>query len=136
MKQTLLVVFALLLCTLTTVAQSRKQMVQARNDEKLPPRQLAEIDSVIIKHQLVLEACYREAKNYTPGIKGKLVVRLVLSPEGNVKNVEIPRDEIANSALDSCLTSKLKRMIFTRTNPQEGMQTVDLPLNFVDNDDE
>ncbi|MFN3562047.1 MAG: AgmX/PglI C-terminal domain-containing protein [Chloroherpetonaceae bacterium] len=136
MKQTLLVVFALLLCTLTTVAQSRKQMVQARNDEKLPPRQLAEIDSVIIKHQLVLEACYREVKNYNPGIKGKLVVRLVLSPEGNVKNVEIPRDEIANSALDSCLTSKLKRMIFTRTNPKEGMQTVDLPLNFVDNDDE
>ncbi len=136
MKQILLVVSALLLCTLTTVAQNRKQLVQARNDEKLPPRQLAEIDSVIIKHQLVLEACYREVKNYNPSIKGKLVVRLVLSPEGNVKNVEIPRDEIANSALDSCITSKLKRMIFTRTNPKEGMQTVDLPLNFAGDEDE
>ncbi len=136
MKQTLLVVSALLLCTLTTVAQTRKQLVQARNDEKLPPRQLAEIDSVIVKHQLVLEECYREVKNYNPGIKGKLVVRLVLSPEGNVKDVEIPRDEIANSALDSCLTRKLKRMIFTRTNPQQGMQTVDLPLNFTDAENE
>lgn len=136
MKQILLVVFTLLLCTLTTVAQNRKQQVQARNDEKLPPRQLAEIDSVIIKHQLVLEECYREVKNYNPSIKGKLVVRLVLSPEGNVKNVEIPRDEIANSALDSCITRKLKRMIFTRTSPKQGLQTVDLPLNFADSEDD
>jgi hypothetical protein len=136
MKQTLLVVSALLLCTLTTVAQNRKQLVQARNDEKLPPRQLAEIDSVIVKHQLVLEECYREVKNYNPGIKGKLVVRLVLSPEGNVKEVEIPRDDIANSTLDSCLTKKLKRMTFTRTSPQQGAQTVDLPLNFTDDENE
>ncbi len=136
MKQTFLVVCALLLCTLTSIAQNRKQQVQARNDEKLPPRQLAEIDSVIVKHQLVLEACYREVTQHNPRIKGKLVVRLVLSPEGNVKNVEIPRDEIANSALDSCITSKLKRMIFTRTNPKEGMQTVDLPLNFAGDEDE
>ncbi len=132
MKQTLLVVFALLLCSLTTAAQNRKQLVQARNDEKLPPRQLAEIDSVIVKHQLALEECYREVKNYNADVKGKLVVRLVLSPEGNVKNVEIPRDDIANSTLDSCLTKKLKRMTFTRTNPQQGLQTVDLPLNFTD----
>ncbi len=132
MKQILLIVFALLLCTLTTVAQNRKQMVQARNDETLPPRQLAEIDSVIVKHQLALEECYREVKNYNPSIKGKLVVRLVLSPEGNVRNVEIPRDDIANSALDSCLTRKLKRMTFTRTSSKQGLQTVDLPLNFAD----
>jgi hypothetical protein len=136
MKQILLVVSALLLCTLTTVAQNRKQQVQTRNDEKLPPRQLAEIDSVIIKHQSVLETCYKEAKTYSPRLKGKLVVRLVLSPEGNVKNVEIPRDEIANSALGSCITKKLKRMVFTRTSPKQGLQTVDLPLNFADNDNE
>lgn len=136
MKQTLLVVSALLLCTLTIVAQNRQQLLQARNDEKLPPRQLAEIDSVIVKHQLVLEECYREAKNYNSDIKGKLVVRLVLSPEGNVKNVEIPRDDIANSDLDSCLTKKLKRMTFTRTSPKQGVQTVDLPLNFSDAENE
>lgn len=136
MKQTLLVVFALLLYTLTTVAQNRKQMFQSRNDEKLPSRKLAEIDSVIIKHQLALEECYREVKNSNPDIKGKLVVRLMLSPEGNVKDVVIPRDDIANSALDTCLTQKLKRMVFTRTNPQQGLQTVDLPLYFTDNEDE
>jgi hypothetical protein len=94
MKQTLLVVFALLVCTLTTVAQNRKQLVQARNDDNLPARQLAEIDSVIIKHQLVLEECYREVKQHNPNLKGKLVVRLVLSPEGTVQNVEIPRDDL------------------------------------------
>lgn len=132
MKQTLLVVFALLLCALTTVAQNRKQMVQARNDDNLPARQLSEIDSVIVKHQLALEECYREVKMRNPNIKGKLVVRIVLSPEGNVKNVEIPRDDIANSALDSCLTRKLKRMTFTRTSSKQGLQTVDLPLNFAD----
>ncbi|MGQ9806378.1 MAG: AgmX/PglI C-terminal domain-containing protein [Chlorobiales bacterium] len=136
MKQTLLVFSALLLCTLTTVAQNRKQMVQSRDDEKLPSRKLAEIDSVIIKHQLVLEECYREVKNYNPSLKGKLVVRLMLSPEGNVKAVEIPRDDIANSTLDSCLTKKLKRMTFTRTSPQHGTQTVDLPLNFTDDENE
>jgi hypothetical protein len=44
---------------MTTVAQNRKQQVQSRNDNDLPARQLSEIDSVIIKHQLVLEECYR-----------------------------------------------------------------------------
>jgi|YNPMSStandDraft_2_1061718.scaffolds.fasta_scaffold36819_2 hypothetical protein len=132
MKQTLLVVFALLVCTMTTVAQNRKQLVQSRNDNDLPARQLAEIDSVIIKHQLVLEECYREVKQHNPNLKGKLVVRLVLSPEGNVQKVEIPRDEIANTKLDNCLTQKLKRMVFTRTSSKQGMQTVELPLNFAD----
>ncbi len=132
MKQTLLVVCALLLCTMTTVAQNRKQLVQSRNDNDLPARQLSEIDSVIIKHQLVLEECYREVKHSNPNLKGKLVVRLVLSPEGNVQKVEIPRDEIANTKLDNCLTQKLKRMVFTRTSPKQGMQTVELPLNFAD----
>ena len=132
MKQTLLVVFALLVCTLTTVAQNRKQLVQARNDNDLPARQLAEIDSVIIKHQRVLEECYREVKQHNSNLKGKLVVRLVLTPEGTVQNVEIPRDDIANTKLDNCLTQKLKRMVFTRTSSKQGMQTVELPLNFAD----
>ncbi len=136
MKQTILVVFALLLCTMTTVAQNRKQMVQSRNDENLPPRQLSQIDSVIIKHQLLLEECYREVKHSNPNLKGKLVVRLVLSPEGKVKAVEIPRDEIANTKLDDCLTQKLKRMVFTRTSPKQGTQTVELPLNFADADND
>jgi hypothetical protein len=132
MKLPLLVVSALLLCTLTSVAQNRKQQVQARNDETLPPRQLAEVDSVIIKHQSVLETCYKEAKTYSPRLKGKLVVRLLLSPEGIVKSAEILNDNISNSDLGTCLTSKLKRMTFTKTSPKYGSQTVDLPLNFTD----
>ncbi|MCS6988655.1 MAG: AgmX/PglI C-terminal domain-containing protein [Chloroherpetonaceae bacterium] len=136
MKQTLLVVIALLLCSLTTFAQNRREMVQARNDDNLPPRKLSQIDSVIVKHQLALEECYREAKNYDPSVRGKLVVRLSVTPDGRVKNVSIPRDDIANTSLDSCLTRKLRRLHFTRTSSKEGDQTFDLPLNFSDADDE
>lgn len=135
MKQTLLVVFALLLCSATMVAQYRQPVRKARNDENLPPRKLSQIDSVIVKHHIALEECYREVKNYDPNVKGKLVVRLVVSPEGRVKDVQIPRDEIANTALDSCLTRKLRRLNFTRTSSKEGDQTLDLPLNFVDEEE-
>lgn len=131
MKYVLFVVGTMLLCTLTTVAQNRQQLLKARSNEHLPPRQFADIDSVIVKHQRVLEECYRELKKHNPNAKGKLVVRLVLSPEGNVKDVKIPQDNIANSALDSCLTKTFKRITFTRTSPKQGLQTVEVPLNFL-----
>jgi hypothetical protein len=132
MKQTIFVAFVLLLCTSTVVAQSRRQMLQPRSDEHLPPRQLSQIDSVITKHQSVLETCYRDIKNSNSDFKGKLMVRLVISPEGSVKEATILDKTIASSKLGGCLIQKLKRLIFTRTSSKQGLQTVELPLNFAD----
>jgi hypothetical protein len=132
MKQTIFVAFVLLLCTSTVVAQSRRQMLQPRSDEHLPPRQLSQIDSVITKHQSVLETCYHDIKNSNSDFKGKLMVRLVISPEGSVKEATILDKTIASSKLGGCLIQKLKRLIFTRTSSKQGLQTVELPLNFAD----
>ncbi len=136
MRQTIAVVFALLLYATSGLAQSRSQMLQPRSDEHLPPRPLSKIDSVITQHQSVLEACYRETRNLDFHFKGKLTVRLAISPEGNVEDVTILDKTIASSKLGDCLTQKLKRLIFTRTNPKQGLQTVDLPLKFADTDHE
>lgn len=129
LKYILTLLFALL-CSFSSQAQERKSMVKTRSDENLPPRKFSQIDSVIKHHRIVLEECYQEARVANPDLNGRVILRFSITPEGAVKDITIPRNDLTNQSLDDCLLPKLRRIMFTPTNSKQGIQVVDVPFNF------
>jgi TonB family protein len=132
LNQAALLLFALLF-SFSLFAQERKSLVKTRSDENLPPRKFAQIDSVIKHHKIVLEECYQQAVAANPDLNGRVILRFSISPEGVVKDIVIPRNDLTSQTLDDCLLPKLRRMIFTPTSSKQGVQIVDVPFNFSTN---
>jgi len=91
-----------------------------------------EISRVINKNANAILDCYSQAKAVNAGLSGgKMVVSLIIRPDGGVATTRIVRSTIKDGRLEKCIQTKLRRFRFSAVSVQE-MQKVDIPYDFSD----
>ncbi len=83
-----------------------------------------EISSVINLHNAAIEYCFKRETKLNPNLRGEILVQLVIDFTGRVKSVGILESSFQNSALESCITSRIRSWRFKPISRQEGDVTV------------
>jgi len=88
-----------------------------------------DIAYVMDKNKSKLHALYRKARRSNPGIKGKIVLEITISPEGKVLIVNIASSELNDTKLESRIVARVKRFNFGAANVKAV--TVTYPVEFL-----
>ena len=90
-----------------------------------------DVRAVVAGNRDAFRACYDKSLKTHPGIKGRFMLKFVVSPEGAVKSAEadVAKSEIRASDLESCAVGVLKGLKFPPS--KKGMEsTVNYPFDF------
>ncbi|KER09890.1 MAG: hypothetical protein HY22_08245 [[Candidatus Thermochlorobacteriaceae] bacterium GBChlB] len=90
-----------------------------------------EIMAVVKSNNAAIYGCYVEAKGGDPNLKGEIVMRVLIGPDGAVRDVQVAKASIANDNMKRCVQAKMRRMKFSAVNTG-AIQQVDIPYNFSD----
>lgn len=83
-----------------------------------------DVAAVVNAHNAAIQYCYQRALRRNPDLKGKLVVRFTITPEGTVKNVEVVMTTITDQSLIECVLSRIRRWNdFGAIDPSKGDAT-------------
>ena len=66
------------------------------------------IQEVLLGHVPAIRYCYERELKRDPGLKGKVIVRITVSPEGAVVNAEILSSTLANERVERCMLSRIR----------------------------
>jgi TonB family protein len=127
----------LLLFALVTYAQERKRgvdigtrTVPSTTKTLQPKRTASQMDSVFKANRLGLNDCYKAAKVQNPTLKGQIKIRVAIAPSGSVSYVKVLESSSQDATLEKCVTGKVRRLLFPKTEKSVGTQTLDVPLDF------
>lgn len=82
------------------------------------------VAAVVSQHTSAIQFCYQRELKRTPNLKGKVVVRFVITPQGTVESVAILSSTLGNSAVENCLAQRIKRWDdFGAIDPAKGNTT-------------
>src|SRR3954454_17167665 len=75
-----------------------------------PDRNMDDIRAVVAGNRDAFRACYDKSLKTHPGIKGRFLLKFVVSPDGAVKSAEsdVAKSEIHASDLESCAVGVLR----------------------------
>lgn len=94
-------------------------------------RTTAVLQKVVQENRKPIRACYEAARKETPNLRGALVVRFVLDPEGKLKSAELVQDksDIRLPKVVDCVLAELGKLPFPPSS--RGMDTtVVYPFDF------
>jgi len=66
------------------------------------------IHGILIGHVKAVQYCYERELKRSPSLKGKITVRITVSPDGSVKNAEIISSSINNSRVERCILARIR----------------------------
>lgn len=87
------------------------------------------IQRVIRRHRNQVRYCYERQLQKTPALKGKVKLKLVIRPDGNVAAVQVVDSTLKSEPVESCLMAKAKRWVFPASK-SAGMVVVTYPFIF------
>jgi TonB family protein len=129
------------------VAAAQQQLLASRADTSLvagtKPEKAAEksfkrtgnyrpeedIAYVMDKNKSKLHALYRKARRSNPSIKGKMILEITISPEGNVLVVNIASSELNDKKLESRIVARVRQFNFGAADVKAV--TVTYPVEFL-----
>lgn len=76
-------------------------LVGARDPEK--------VTAVINAHKAALQYCYQRELKRNPNLRGKIVVRFTITPQGTAKDVKILSSTIDSEHVERCVLSRIRR---------------------------
>ena len=88
-----------------------------------------EVTIVFDQHKGQLYSIYNRARRKAPGLKGKVVLEITISPEGKVTNVRIVSSELNDPALERRLIARIKQFKFEAKEVEPV--TVTFPIEFL-----
>lgn len=68
-----------------------------------------EITRIMLLHNRTIQDCYKQALKRNPELKGKIVVRFSVKPDGTVNLVNIINSSIDDNRLERCIVRRIKR---------------------------
>jgi hypothetical protein len=89
------------------------------------------IQKVVLDNRKTVRECYDKARKELPDLRGKMIIKFVLDPDGNVKKAELVMDgsDVKAPAVVNCSIDAIKKMKFPRSS--RGMDTtVNYPFDF------
>ena len=68
-----------------------------------------EITRVLMLHNRAIQDCYKQALKRNPNLKGKIVIRFTVTPNGTVNNADILNSTINDDKMKQCILRRVKR---------------------------
>ena len=82
------------------------------------------VAAVVTRHNSAIQFCYQKEVRRNPNLKGKLVVRFVITPQGNIASVNVIASTLNNPAVESCIVERIMRWDdFGAIDPAKGNTT-------------
>ncbi len=81
-----------------------------------------EVDRAIKPHEAALSTCFSRAGDARKYLSGQVVMRFVVSADGQVSDVQVVRNALGSYPVERCLVSEGKRIVFP---PPEGRRGTD-----------
>lgn len=88
------------------------------------------IERVIRQHRREIRACYTQQLQRNPDLEGKISVSFVVDMSGNVASAKIGSTTMNNSAVEDCITLRVRRWRFPEPKGG-GIVRVNYPFTFV-----
>jgi len=83
-----------------------------------------QVSEVINRHNSSIQYCYQRELKQNPDLKGKLVVRFTITPEGKVRDVKVVSSTLNSPRIERCVLLRIKRWDdFGRIDPSLGDAT-------------
>jgi TonB family protein len=102
------------------VAPSEKQNVRTVNDS-LTFRDERVIGPVVAGHASEIQYCYESELRRNSDLKGKVVVRFAITPQGKVRNATIVSSNLGNAKVEQCILARIRRWSdFNVIHPQSA----------------
>jgi TonB family protein len=89
-----------------------------------------EIRRVMSQHASALDRYYRRALRDNPALQGKIVVKLVINPDGTLASVSIVSSDLRDPALESKVVARLKLVTF-KAKPNIAVTTRNYTFSFM-----
>lgn len=98
------------------IADERGVKSESRDSDK--------VSEIINRHNSSIQYCYQRELRQNPDLRGKLVVRFTITPEGKVKDVKIITSTLNNQRIERCVVTRIKRWDdFGKIDPSRGDAT-------------
>lgn len=72
-------------------------------------RDVAQVSAIVYSHSQAIQYCYERELKRNPELKGKVVVRFTILPNGTVSNATILSSTLNNEDVERCLLSRISR---------------------------
>jgi len=100
----------------SSVADERGIKSESRDPDK--------VSEVINRHNSSIQYCYQRELKQNPDLRGKIVVRFTITPEGKIKEVKLISSTLNNPSVERCIISRIRRWDdFGPINPSKGDAT-------------
>jgi len=94
-------------------------------------RTAKDVIRVVQSHKRALQDCYKQELKVNPTVKGKIIVRFTVDPNGNVVKVSVVSSTLKSSRMESCLVRRIKNWRdFDCCDPAIGNVTYKQVFNF------
>jgi periplasmic protein TonB len=103
--------------------------VATKNRTTGAPAAGEDVTIVFDKNKGSLYSLYERERRTTPGLQGKIVLQLIISPEGDVTDIKIISSELNNPALEAKLISRIKLFKFKAGGDKPI--TITYPIEFL-----
>ena len=87
------------------------------------------VSRVFDKKKLGLYSLYNRERRTNPGLKGKLVLRLTISPQGKVVSISVLSSELNSPKLEQRILARVRRFDFGKQGTKPF--TIDFPIEFL-----
>ncbi len=87
------------------------------------------IDRIVKQHLPQIRYCYQKELNKNPKLFGKIVVKFVISKEGEVSSASTKSSTMNNPIVEKCINSRFMRMRFPKPKGG-GIVIVSYPFVF------
>jgi len=107
-------------------ADSKKKVAATRSGNG---RSEEDVTIIFDRNKGSLYSLYERERRKTPGLQGKIVLRITIAPSGEVTDVKIVSSELNNPALEARLISRIKMFKFEAHDVDPV--TVTYPIEFL-----
>lgn len=104
--------------TTSLLGEDDREILQGARDQDA-------VSSVVQSHNAAIQYCYQRALRRNPNLRGKIVVRFTITPQGAVSKVSILSSTLDEPSVESCIVSRIKRWNdFGAIDPSKGETTI------------
>jgi TonB family protein len=83
------------------------------------------VAAIVARHTAAIQSCYQSEIRRTPDLKGKIVVRFVITPQGTVESATIVSSTLNNARVEKCVINRILRWDdFGAVAPDKGKTTI------------
>ncbi|MEE4312765.1 MAG: AgmX/PglI C-terminal domain-containing protein [candidate division KSB1 bacterium] len=94
-------------------------------------RRPEDVVRVVQSHKLALQDCYKQVLRDDPTIRGKIIIRFTIDPEGRVIDAEMVSSSLNSPEMEGCIINRIKNWRdFPLCHPSAGNMTYKQVFNF------